>query len=79
GLVSRLSHFIFERGGNILDLDQHVDANEGIFSARIAWDMQNFTIDRSQLKAAFAPLANEFNATWNIHFSEDKTRLAIFV
>lgn len=79
GLVSRLSNFIFEQGGNILDLDQHVDANEGLFSARIAWDMDNFTIPPSELKAAFTPLAKEVNATWNIHFSEEKTRLAIFV
>ncbi|NBD33536.1 MAG: formyltetrahydrofolate deformylase [Cyanobacteria bacterium] len=79
GLVSRLSNFIFQRGGNILDLDQHVDANEGIFSARIAWDMENFTIPASELKAALTPLAKEVDATWNIHFSEEKTRLAIFV
>lgn len=79
GLVYRLSNFIFERGGNILDLDQHVDADEGIFSARIAWDMQNFMIPPSELKAAFTPLATEFDATWNIHFSKEKTRLAIFV
>ena len=79
GLVFRLSNFIFKRGGNILDLDQHVDANEGLFSARIAWEMDNFTIAPSELKTAFTPLATEFNATWDIHFSEEKTRLAIFV
>lgn len=28
GLVSRLSHFVFERRGNILDLDEHVDVDE---------------------------------------------------
>lgn len=79
GLVSRISQFIFERRGNILDLDQHVDPNEGIFSARIAWDMQNFRLSRSELKEAFAPIANQFNANWDIHFSEEKTRVAIFV
>jgi len=79
GLVSRISHFIFEGGGNILDLDQHVDPNEGIFSARIAWEMQEFTITSSQLKEAFTPLAKEINANWDIYFSWEKTRLAIFV
>lgn len=79
GLVSRLSHFIYERGGNILDLDQHVDAKEGIFSARIAWEPQNLTLARSELKSALAPLAQGFNANWELHFSDEKTRLAIFV
>jgi len=79
GVVSRLSNFIFERGGNILDLDQHVDPDEGIFSARIAWNMQNFAVPPSEFKEAFTPIAQKFEATWNIHFSQEKTRLAIFV
>jgi formyltetrahydrofolate deformylase len=79
GLVSRLSHFIFERGGNILDLDEHVDPEEQIFSIRIAWDMKNFSIPASELNVAFTPLAKEFRATWEIKFLEEKIKLALFV
>lgn len=79
GLVSRISHFIFERGGNILDLDEHVDPDEGTFSIRVAWDMKNFTIAPTDLQEAFTPLAKEFNATWSIRFAREKIRLAIFV
>ncbi|MCE1274151.1 MAG: ACT domain-containing protein, partial [Chlorobiales bacterium] len=31
GLVARIAHFIYERGGNILDLDEHVDVGDGHF------------------------------------------------
>jgi len=79
GLVARLSHFIFERGGNILDLDEHVDPEEKIFSIRIAWDMARFSIPASELKEAFAPLAKEFRATWDIRFLEDRMQVAVFV
>ena len=79
GLVSRISHFIFERGGNILDLDEHVEPDEKIFSLRIAWDMSNFTISPADLDDAFTPLAREFNARWNISFLEKRQRIAIFV
>jgi len=79
GLVSRISHFIFERGGNILDLDEHVEADEKIFSLRIAWDMSHFSISPDAIDAAFAPLASEFKARWNISFLEKKQRIAIFV
>jgi len=41
--------------------------------------MQNFTVPPGELKDAFAPLAKEFQATWDIMFLEDKTRIAIFV
>lgn len=79
GLVSRISHFVFERGGNILDLDEHVDVDEKYFFARIAWDMKNFSIPASEIAAAFAPLAKEFNATWKVKFTGKHQRVAIFV
>jgi formyltetrahydrofolate deformylase len=79
GLVSRISHFIFERGGNILDLDEHVDTLENVFSVRVAWDIQNFSIPPSKIVEAFAPLANEFDASWRIQFSGTRQRVAIFV
>lgn len=79
GLVARISHFIFERGGNILDLDEHVDTDEQIFFLRLAWDMKHFSISDSELDEAFAPLAKEFNATWKINFAEKKLRVAMFV
>ena len=79
GLVSRISHFIFERGGNILDLDEHVDPEEKDFSIRVAWDMRNFSISRSELKEALIPLTKEFKATWDIKYLEHKANVAIFV
>lgn len=79
GLVSRISHFIFERGGNILDLDEHVEADGERFSLRVAWDMKNFSISTAALDEAFTPLAREFDAQWKISFLEKNQRIAIFV
>lgn len=79
GLVSRISHFIFERGGNILDLDEHVDPIEKKFSLRVAWDMSGFSISPEALSEAFTPLAKEFDANWEIRYTEHKQRIAVFV
>ncbi len=79
GLVARISHFIFERGGNILDLDEHVDPEEKIFSIRVAWDISRFSIIPTELIDAFSPLAKEFKASWDIKFPEKKMKIAIFV
>jgi len=79
GLVARISHFIFERGGNILDLDEHVDPEEKDFSIRVAWDMKNFSISPEELKEAVMPLAKEFKAAWEIKYLEHKSNVAIFV
>jgi formyltetrahydrofolate deformylase len=79
GLVSRISNFIFERGGNIVDLDEHVNAYEQRFFLRVAWDMKEFSVDPDQIEAAFLPMATEFHADWSIRLNRDRHRLAIFV
>ncbi len=79
GLVSRIAHFIFERGGNILTLDEYVDPEDKVFAIRIAWSMENFSIPADELADAFKPLAKEFAATWEISFREKRRCVAIFV
>lgn len=79
GLVSRISNFVFDRGGNILNLEEHVDDEEKHFSIRIAWDLKEFSLEPSAIEEAFMPLAKEFYADWSLKFAEKKTRTAIFV
>jgi len=79
GLVSRISHFIYERGGNILDLDEHVDTVEKMFFIRVSWSTANFSIPPAALDEAFSPLAKEFGASWKIRLGERKMRVALFV
>jgi formyltetrahydrofolate deformylase len=79
GLVARISNFLFENGGNIIDLDEHVDREERMFFLRVAWDMGSFGIESNDLNNAFLPLAREYEARWSIRLSEEKRRLAIFV
>ena len=79
GLVSRIAQFIFERGGNITSLSEHVDANERLFFLRVAWDMTGSSTAPGDLEDAFAPLAREFDARWTIRLGQRRHRLAIFV
>ncbi len=72
GLVSTISHFIFELGGNILDLDEHVETDEKFFSMRIAWEMNNESITKSDIIKQFKTLGDEFNADWKINFKDRK-------
>jgi formyltetrahydrofolate deformylase len=79
GLVSRISHFIYERGGNILDLDEHVDPVEKNFFVRVLWSTEKLSMSVSELEDAFLPLAKEFGALWKIRLTGRKTKTAIFV
>ncbi len=79
GLVSRISGFLYERGGNIIDLDEHVDRNEQMFFLRVAWDMKEFSVPPEKLHDAIHPLAKEYGARWTIRLNSRKRRLAVFV
>ena len=81
GLVARIAQFIFTRGGNIIDLDEHVDTNEGLFFLRVSWNMTGFALSGDEVSNAFQPMAEEFQAQWTIKLSrtQDRRRLAIFV
>ena len=79
GLVSRLAHFIFEHGGNILDLDEHVDGGSGMFFIRVSWSMDGFGVPASDLEEVFRPLGRDFQARWSIHTAETRERVALFV
>ncbi|WP_282014167.1 formyltetrahydrofolate deformylase [Marinifilum flexuosum] len=79
GIVAKITQFIYQSGGNIIALDEHVNQNQEFFSFRVVWNMKNSNIPASELHAAFEPLAKEFKAHWRIEFSGQKQRVAIFV
>ncbi len=79
GLVARIANFIYERGGNILELNEHVDVDERQFFLRVSWSLDHFSIPTDELEAAFTPLACEFRADWTIRFSGARSRMAVFV
>jgi formyltetrahydrofolate deformylase len=78
GLVSALSEFVFDNGGNILDADQHAEAETGMFFMRLCWDLTGFKLARSDIDAALALLAKRFELGWELTFSDDRPRVAVF-
>lgn len=79
GLVAAITDFIFRRNGNILHLDQHVDSEHNIFFMRVQWDLTGFEIAKDKIAPAFAPLAEQYQMDWRVHFSDERQRMAIFV
>jgi formyltetrahydrofolate deformylase len=79
GLVAAISDFIARRNGNILHLDQHVDAQENVFFMRVEWDLADFSIPAAAISHAFQPIADNFAMTYTLRFSWDVPRMSIFV
>jgi formyltetrahydrofolate deformylase len=77
--VASISNFIFQHQGNILYAAQHTAQPENILFMRVEWDLENFTIPRNEIRQSFAPLAEQFMMKWDIRFSDDIPKIAIFV
>lgn len=80
GIVASVSEFIFNNGGNIIDLDQHVDKETKLFFMRVEWSLENFQIKNGDLQEKFVvEVAEKFNMNWKLRFSDEKLRMAILV
>lgn len=79
GLVAAISNFIANNGGNIVDLDQHVDDEQGIFFMRVEWSLNGFRIPSDAIAASFSEaIAERYGMNWRLHFSDERPRMAIF-
>ncbi len=79
GLVAAVSDFLYANNGNIIHADQHTDLEEGIFLQRVEWELADFTIPRDEIRGAFEPIAQRFDMTWQLLFSDYVPRIALFV
>lgn len=79
GLVARISGFVAEHGGNLLEVHQFTDAISKWFFARLVIETGTLREGLPALRAAFEPLARELEAEWVIRDSADKMRVVLMV
>ncbi len=79
GIVAAISSFLYENRGNIVDINQHVDQEEGAFFMRVEWEIDGFALKREELVSALNPLVERFEMKWELHFSDIVPRVALFV
>jgi len=77
GLVHAVADFILGIHGNVVHAEQHVDTEAGVFFQRVEFDLDRARIGRDQLAAAFAPVAERFEMDAQVHFSDERPRVAI--
>jgi formyltetrahydrofolate deformylase len=79
GLLARLTNFVAERGGNLLEVNQFTDPVNSWFFTRMAIATESLRVDLPTLRAEFAQLRRELKADWSIREACQKMRVAIFV
>jgi formyltetrahydrofolate deformylase len=79
GLVAGIAQFVFERHGDIVHSDHHIDTESGLFLMRVEWLLDGFRIPREEIASEFAPLAQSLDMRWELQFSDLRQRVAVMV
>ncbi|SDA37530.1 formyltetrahydrofolate deformylase [Algoriphagus alkaliphilus] len=80
GIVSDVSRFLYSYNGNILEVDQHVDEEMGMFFMRAAWELDSFSLKKDEIASRFeAEIGKKFQMEFKLHFNFPKPKMAVFV
>lgn len=79
GIVSALAQLLYGHGANILDADQHTDADAGQFFQRIRFDWSELHTDRLALERGIAEVAERMAMDYALSYSDHTKKIAIFV
>ena len=81
GIVAAVTTFLYQRGANITELDQHsTDPSGGKFFMRLEFQTPDLKLSHAALREAFASeVAQRFQMDWRIAFAADKPRLGLLV
>jgi formyltetrahydrofolate deformylase len=81
GIIAKVSSLLFNNGCNIIDSDQHTDAEDGHFFWRLSFDSTRVDISglRDLLSLSFPALFPELELKWELFDSGTRQRIVIMV
>ncbi len=80
GIIAAVTNYIAGIDGNIVYLDQHVDADQNVFFMRLECDMMNESWSLEMIRSDFQiNLADRFEMSWEMYTTTEKPKMALFV
>jgi formyltetrahydrofolate deformylase len=80
GVVAAVSHFLFDRGANIINSNQHsTQQGGGTFFMRTEFRLHGLGSLNQDLEQAFKPIAGRFGMQWRLAYAARLKRVAVFV
>ena len=80
GIITDITKFLTDNSGNIVYIDQYVDNVDSMLFMSIEWELAKFVIPREKISEYIHTLfAGRYDMDFNIYFSDEKPRMAIFV
>ena len=79
-IIASVTNYIASKDGNIIYLDQHVDAAENVFFMRLECEFSTKNWDLEALKTDFETrLGTPLKMSWELYTQEEKPKMALFV
>jgi len=79
GLVSKITSWISNYGGNIKHSDHHTDLDAGLFLSRIEWNLNSSSLNKTEINSQLEELIRNLNGKFYINYSDELPNVAIFV
>ena len=79
GIVARVSGFIHDFGGNILDSDHHTDEETNAFLMRMEFTTDGLQLPPGDIPAAFEPIAKVYEMHYEVYSSNQRPRVGLLV
>ncbi|MDH2919017.1 MAG: formyltetrahydrofolate deformylase [Sideroxydans sp.] len=79
GIIAAVTGFIAQHGGFIVEASYHTEQEAQRFFMRQEIRADSLPFDATEFRRVFAPLATEFNMSWQLADSAQKKRLVLLV
>ena len=79
GLVSELTSWIHNYGGNIKHSDHHTDQEAGLFLSRIEWNIDDKKINKNLLGLEIERISKKLGGNYFVNYSDEIPNVAVFV
>lgn len=77
GIVARVTGYLAQMGGNIIEAQQFNDLEEDKFFMRVAFDPG--ATDREEIREGFGPIAHEYGMAWSMLRRDRPRRVLLLV
>ena len=77
GITARVTGYLYDKGGNILEAQQYNDQAGGDFFMRVEFDPQ--AADPATIRAGFAAIADEYGMTWTLRAKSARRKVVLMV
>lgn len=78
GIVAVVAEWLYVRGANIVEVDQHTDRHEGLFFQRVEFELDGFALADDEVLPQFrADVGDRFAMECEVRFPEQRPRIAV--